>query len=427
VRFVTRGLVVSFFLGAQLLLWLLGWLALLITFRGKARRQQWFAARLLALFKNLGATFIKVGQIMSTRPDLLPPHVTRALEKLQDQVGAFGYRHVERAFLDELGKPPDELFDSFDREPIASASVAQVHKATLPDGTAVAVKVRRPSLEHIVSFDLSVMRLFAWIISIVPSFRLLAPVQSVDEFGKAIRMQIDFTIEAENNRRFHENFGDDGDVTFPVLVPDLCTKRILTMSFIDGVKVLDFDPAISDPKRLAKIGFSTLLKMVFADGFVHADLHPGNIFVTPDDRVVMLDLGLVAELDDFHRRMFAQFFTGWATGDAKLMARIMVEFSPSANCPDYQAFESDVTEFVAKYWGKQLGEVQTSQVAFDMMNILRRHRVRVNPTFTMVNIAIAVTEGIGKQLAPELDIMTEAVPFFAQVNVGANLIDEPAS
>lgn len=410
---------VTFYLGKQFGWWLFGWLWLLLGFRGVARRQAWFATRLLELMRDLGATFIKVGQIMSTRPDLLPPHIIHALEKLQDQVGAFAYWHVERQFVDDFGKPPGEIFASFSREPIASASVAQVHRAELEDGTVVAVKVRRPRLEHIVRFDLAVMRMFAWFISLVPSLRLLAPVESVDEFAKAIQMQIDFTIEADNNRRFHENFAAFPDVDFPRLIPELCTARILTMTFIDGVKVLDFKPEISDPKRLARLGFQTLLKMVFEDGFVHADLHPGNIFVTDDDQVVILDLGLTAELDDTYRRVFAQYFAAWATGDAKTMARIMVEFSPSAKVPDYGAFEAEIVEFIGRYWGKALGEVQTSQVAFDMMNILRRHRIRVNATFTMVNIAIAVTEGIGKQLAPDLDIMTEAVPFFARVPLGA--------
>jgi ubiquinone biosynthesis protein len=249
----------------------------------------------------------------------------------------------------------------------------------------------------------------------------MAPVESVDEFGKAIHAQIDLTIEAANNRRFRALFAGNAEVRFPELVPEYCSARVLTMEYIEGRKVLDYDPAISDPKRLAGVGFRTLLKMVFADGFVHADLHPGNIFVTADDQVVILDLGLVAELDDFHRRIFAQYFAAWATGDAKTMAKIMVEFSPSAKVRDHAAFEADVVAFVARYWGKPLGEVQASQVAFDMMNILRRHRVRANATFTMVNIAIAVTEGIGKQLAPQLDLMIEALPFFARLQAAARL------
>jgi len=421
-RFVGRGLWVALLLLFHAIVWFVGWLGLLLSFRGKAARQNWFAARLASLLVGLGATFVKVGQIMSTRPDLFPPHVIRALEKLQDDVGGFSVAHVERTFLEDFGKTPAQTFREFDAAPIASASVAQVHRAVLPDGREVAVKVRRPRIEQIVSFDLTVMRLVARVISVIPSVRLLAPVESVDEFGRAIRMQIDLSIEASNNHRFHENFAGNRDVAFPDLVPALCSTRVLTMTFVRGVKVLDAPrKTTADPSRLAKIGFRTLLQMVFQDGFVHADLHPGNILVDADGIVHILDLGLTAELDEDHRRAFARYFASWAQGDGKTMARLMSELSPSSTVKDYPKYEAEVCEFTAKYLGKALGEVAVSEVAFDMMNILRRHRVRVNATFTMCNIAIAVTEGIGKQLDPKLDLLQEALPFFVQLQARARL------
>jgi ubiquinone biosynthesis protein len=157
-RFTGRGLWIALLLLGHGLLWFVGWLALFVSFRGKAARQAWFGRRLAALLIGLGATFVKVGQIMSTRPDLFPPHIIGALTRLQDDVGAFAWRHVERAFREDFGKGPDELFARFDRAPVASASVAQVHKAALADGTEVAVKVRRPGLPELVAFDLTVMR-----------------------------------------------------------------------------------------------------------------------------------------------------------------------------------------------------------------------------------------------------------------------------
>lgn len=424
--FVVRGVKVTILVTLHVVVWLVGWIFLLLTLRAKTTRQSWFGRRLAVLFVDLGATFVKLGQIMSTRPDLFPPHVIAALAKLQDDVGAFAYRHIERTFVEEFGKTPDELFVNFERRPIASASVAQVHRASLADGTDVAVKVRRPGLEHIVAFDFRVMGWFARAMCIVPSARLFAPVESVAQFARAIRMQIDLSIEADNNRRFHHNFANKPDVAFPVLVDDMCTKRVLTMSFVDGVKILDHQRVETDPTRLAKIGFHTLLKMVFEDGFVHADLHPGNMLIVPgtdeiaagdytNARVAILDLGLVAELDQTHRVAFARYFAGWAQGNGKIMAKLMYELSPSTHVADYDGYEADISAFVKKYYGKALGEVQVSKVAFDMMNILRKHRVRVNPTFTMCNIAIAVTEGIGKQLDASLDLMNEAIPFFMKL------------
>jgi ubiquinone biosynthesis protein len=414
--FLARAATIAFFLMWHFVRWFAVWLAMIVGARGQVRRRAWFGECLLGLFRDLGATFIKVGQIMSTRPDLLPPWVIDALEKLQDQVGPFEYEHVQRTLLEDFGRPPEELFEELARDPIASASVSQVHRARLHDGRIVAVKVRRPRIDEIVGFDLAVMRLFATLLTwIKPSTRLLAPGEAVDEFGRGIAMQLDFEIEAANSARFRKNFAGDPDVIFPELVPELCSKRVLTMDYIDGVKVLQFRKTSHDPTRLARIGFRILLKMIFEDGFVHADLHPGNIFITPEGKVAILDLGLVGELDDFNRRHFARYFAAWAQGDGRTMARIMVDLSPAPeSVPDRARFEAAVEDFVKRWWGKRIGEVQIGVVVYDMMQILRKNRVRVNATFTLVNIAIAVTEGIGKQLDPSLDLMQEALPFFAR-------------
>jgi ubiquinone biosynthesis protein len=415
-RIAGRAATIAFFVAWHFVRWVVVWLCLLATLSPRTRRQTWFGDCLVALFCDLGATFIKMGQIMSTRPDLFPPHVIRALERLQDQVGPFAYEHVQTTLYEDFGRYVEDLFEDFDKEPIASASVAQVHKARLHDGRVVAVKVRRPKIEPIVTFDLSVMQLVAQVMSLLPSIRLLAPKESLGEFGRGIYLQLDFTIEARNNLRFRAMFEEDPDVVFPTLVPELCSKRVLTMEYIDGTKILQFRKTPHDPTRLARIGFRVLLKMIFEDGFVHADLHPGNIFVTTDGKVALLDLGRVGELDDFHRRHFARYFAAWAQADGKTMARIMADLMPAGArpIPDPALFEQAVCEFVQRYWGKKIGEVQIGLVVFDMLQILRRHRVRVNATFTLVNIAIAVTEGIGKQLDPSLDLMREALPFFAK-------------
>lgn len=414
---ILRGLWVAAIMIALGLIWFLGWIGLLVTLRPRAVRRRWFASRLAQLLVALGATFVKVGQIMSTRPDLFPPHVIAALTRLQDDVGAFAWRHVERSIAEDFGAPIDTLFARFDRTPIASASVAQVHRAALPDGREVAVKVRRPRLPDVVRFDLAAMVAVAWVMERIPSIALLAPVDSVREFGRAIRAQIDLSIEAANNRRFAAAFAGDPDVRFPDLVPALCSPRVLTMEWIDGVKVLDAPRVLgADAGRLARIGFKTLLKMCFADGFVHADLHPGNILVDRRTHVVVLiDLGMVAELDDHHRRGFARFFAAWAAADGDTMAALTREMSPSPRIRDYAAFAADMRAFAARYANKSLGEVDGARVAFDALGVMRRHRVRVNPGLTVCNIAIAVTEGIGKQLDPGIDLMKEALPFFAQL------------
>jgi ubiquinone biosynthesis protein len=415
-RLVARALVIGVLFAKHGTRFCLGWLALWLRRSGRARRQAWLGRVVVDLFKQLGATFIKVGQIMSTRPDLIPEYVSNALAELQDHVGPFPFEDVVRSVEADLGRPLGAIYAEFAPVPIASASVAQVHKARLPDGRIVAVKVRRPDVVEICTFDLVVMRLWARFISLIPSISTLSPIETLEEFGRAVFAQLDFRIEARNNRRFRSNFKGHADVVFPEVVDALSSERILTMSYITGTKILSTRSTRSDPKRVARLGLATLMKMIFEDGFVHADLHPGNIFITPDDKLALLDLGLVGELDEPHRKGFSRLFAAWAQRDGDGMARVIHQLSSGGDqAADPERFErlrAAIIEFVGRYWGQRLGDVQVGRVLLDLLAIMRRHRVRVNASFTIVNIAIAVTEGIGKQLDPELDLMQEALPYF---------------
>jgi ubiquinone biosynthesis protein len=413
-RLLLRALTILVLFIQQGLRWLAGWLWLVISFAGRKRRQAWFARCVLDLFRQLGATFIKVGQIMSTRPDLLPEHITHALVHLQDDVGPFPFSHVVRTIEEDLHRPLREIFTEFAAVPLASASVAQVHKARLPDGRVVAVKVRRPNLVELCTFDLAVMRAVAHWLGKLPPLVPVDPESAVEEFGRAVFAQLDFCIEARNNQRFRHNFRDEHEVVFPEVLTELSSERILCMSFVEGTKILAIGQTHSDPKRIARLGMHALMKMIFEDGFVHADLHPGNIFITTDDRVALLDLGLVGEIDPIHRAALARFFAAWAQRDGDTMAKQMYSLSTSHadDQKTYDAFRASVIAFMVRYWGQRLADVQVGKVLIDMLGILRRHRIRMTPAFTIVNIAIAVTEGIGKQLDPDLDIMAEAIPFF---------------
>lgn len=411
-----RAAAIAFVLLKHAVRWWVGWLGLVIRAAGRDRRKAWFADVVLESFRELGVTFIKVGQIMSTRPDLIPVPITRALERLQDDVGPFAFEQAVRSIEEDFGRPAHEIFAELAPVPIASASVAQVHKARLPDGRLVALKIRRPHVIELCTFDLAVMRALARALEVIPALRAFSPAAAVDEFGRAIFDQLDFTIEARNNRRFRKNFAGHSDVVFPTLVDELCSERVLTMTFIEGTKILATRGTRDDAPRIARLGLQVLLKMVFEDGFVHADLHPGNIFITPEGRIALIDLGLVGILDDPHRMAFSRFFTAWAKRDGDEMAHLMYSISANAGAPpDPEAFEryrAAIIDFVGRYWGQRLGDVQLGKVLLDLFGILRRHHIRVNASFTIVNIAIAVTEGIGKQLDPTLDLMAEALPYF---------------
>jgi ubiquinone biosynthesis protein len=412
-RLLQRALIIAALVLGQGARWLVGWLVLMLTMSGPARRRKWFGHCLLDLFRHLGATFIKVGQIMSTRPDLVPEHITQALAHLQDDVGPFPYEAVARTILEDLGRPVEQIFVEFSVRPIASASVAQVHKARLPDGRVVAVKVRRPDVLEICAFDLAVMKYAARLIGRLPSMVAVAPESSVDQFARAIYAQLDFRIEASNNRRFRENFKNDPDVVFPEVYGEYSSERILCMTHIEGSKILDPQARPGDPKRIARLGLRALMKMIFEDGFVHADLHPGNIFVLEHDRIAIVDMGLVGELDPPHRATFSRFFAAWAGRDADTMAHLLhsLAINPATDEQAYQSFRTDIVEFMGRTWGQRMAEVHPGKLLLDMLGMLRKHRIRMAPAFTIVNIAIAVTEGIGRQLDPDLDLMAEAVPF----------------
>jgi ubiquinone biosynthesis protein len=410
-RLLQRALTIGALVIGQGLRWFLGWLILRLAFAGPARRRAWFGQCLLDLFRHLGATFIKVGQIMSTRPDLVPDHITAALAHLQDDVGPFPYEAVVHTIAEDLGRPVERIFAEFAPRPIASASVAQVHKARLHDGRVVAVKVRRPDVVEICTFDLAVMRKVAWLLTQIPSLAAVSPQSSIEQFGRAIHEQLDFRIEARNNRRFRENFHEVPDVVFPEVFAEYSSERILCMTYIEGTKILDTPRASAEGKHIARLGLRALLKMIFEDGFVHADLHPGNIFVLAGQRIAMVDLGLVGELDGPHRAAFSRFLAAWAQGDADTVAQLLYSLALNPSRERFEGFRAALGDLMARTSVHRMAEVHPGKVLLDMLGLLRRHRVRMAPAFTIVNIAIAVTEGIGRQLDPDLDLMAEAIPF----------------
>ncbi len=357
--------------------------------------------------ERLGATFIKFGQILSTRPDLLPPGYIKGLSRLQDQVAPEPFDAISKVLSAEL--PPD-AFAELDPTPVASASVAQVHRARLHDGTVVAVKVQRPGVARRIIGDVAILGFFARVLHIVPSFRPLLLPGAVAEFGAALEGQLDFRIEASNNRRFAVNFKDMPGVSVPPLVDGLCTGRVLTMHFIEGVKANACDAVGGDRKRLARLGADTILKMVFSDGFVHADLHPGNIIFTPDGGLVLIDLGMVAEIRPELMRPWLETFMALGQQNGAEVARLLYVHAPHVGKVDYPRYLAECVAWFDRFAGKPLGEIETSVIISGVMNILRRHRVRVDPRFTTVHVALLVAEGLGKELDPELDIIQLALP-----------------
>jgi len=375
-----------------------------------------FGATMVSLANRLGATFIKVGQIASTRGDLLPAPIVDELATLRDQVPPFAFEEVRSTVERELGGPLERHFELFDRMPVAAASVAQVHRAVLAsDGREVAVKVRRPDIVEKVRLDRRILVVAARVLeSLVPSLRLISLTEAVEGFCDAVERQVHLLGEAENNRRFTANFADDPEVHFPVLVPALCSDAVLTMEFVHGVHERDLESSGVDVRRVVETGMRCVCRMVFSHGFVHADLHPGNLRFVPPGTVVLLDLGLVGEITDEDRIVAVRLFHALATGDGATVARLFYDNAPYRNVPDYAAYEREIVAYCDNVRSRGLANLQVTLEIGRIFDILRRHRVHARSHMTMVNLALMTAEGLGKRLAPDLSLTQASLPYLME-------------
>lgn len=375
---------------------------------------------LVRVCTRLGATFIKVGQIASTRADLLPRPLVEELAALQDRVPPFPAATARALIGRELGQPVEALYAEFEDEPVAAASVAQVHRARLRSGELVAVKVRRPDIIDKVRHDRAILLALARAGErVVPSLRLVSLGSAMAIFCDAVEEQLHFTNEAANNARFQANFAADPDVDFPRLHPALCSDGVITMEFIEGVREVDLDAHPIDVTGVVTAGMRCVCRMIFSHGFVHADLHAGNLRFFPPARVVLLDLGLVGRLNDEDRLGVAATLFAFASGDGRTVARLFYDGAPYRATPDYAAYEREVVEVVESLHRRGIGSMQITVEIGRLFDILRRHHIHARTHMTMVNLALMAAEGLGKRLAPELSLSDEALPYLVEALQGA--------
>lgn len=366
--------------------------------RAVARFNGWALRRTM---ETLGASFIKMGQVMSTRPDLLAPETIDQLKHLQDKLPAFSFAKVQRTIEEDTGRPLAETFSEFDQRPVAAASVAQVHRARLADGREVAVKVLRPNVRRQVERDGALLLFGAKVLALHPRLKRSDPVGHTQHFVDAIRDQTDLRIEAANYRKFHDNFARWDRVKFPeVLTP--ATERVLTMEFIRGTKI-DAQP---DDKKLplAEVVRRCMFQMCFEDGFLHADMHPGNMLVDDDGRLVLFDVGLAKHL---HEDVLIQFIdmgkclTMGTPGD--LVAHLR-RFHTYMGDVDWDALSKDVEAFAIKFRAQSANDLDYGVLFNEMFAIGRRYHVRPVTDMTLVLVAMVTSQGIGKMLDPEVNV-----------------------
>jgi ubiquinone biosynthesis protein len=369
--------------------------------------------------EELGPTYIKLGQVLSTRPDLVPIEFITELSKLQDKVPPFPFRAVKKIIEEELKQPLEAFFDFFDEKPLASASIGQVHRARLKGGDEVAVKIQRPGIQKIIEVDLEIILHLATLMERhVEEMALHRPVKIVEEFARTLEKEIDYGIEAANTERFALNFLDDPHVYIPKVFRDVSTSRVLTAEFVEGIKVSEIDrldEAGLNRKLITDRGADALLKQLFDHGFFQADPHPGNIFVLPNNVVCLIDFGMVGAVNRKTRENFVDLIDSVVNKDAARTAEVFLNLTLWDKEPDLRAFETDVSDFMMKHLYKPLKDIEIGKLLHQLLELASRHRLRIPPDIFFMMKALSTVEGVARMLDPDFDMITKAKPFIKRI------------
>ncbi|MDA8239306.1 MAG: AarF/ABC1/UbiB kinase family protein [Nitrospiraceae bacterium] len=406
----------------------LGWLALELNFGmfipfhwgllGHPKRKKPYtqAEHIRMALEDMGTTFIKMGQILSTRPDLMPPDYIEQFSKLQDSVPPFPYDQAAEVIGREFGAPPEEIFKSFSREPLASASIGQVHAAVLRDDTPVVVKVQRPGVEELVEEDLDIISHAARYAALRSEFGSRYDIEGwVDEFAFTLRSELDYTREGRNAERIRGNFADDKRIYVPRIYWELTSKRVLTMEKVSGIKITDFesiDKAGYNRRRIAENAAHVALTMTYDHGFFHADPHPGNFFVLPHEVIGLIDYGMVGRLDDALRQAILRLFLALTHQDANRLAEEFMALGFARGPLRRHSLKRDLDHFIQQFYDKPLKDVVSSKGYNELFAIAYRHRLQLPSDLIMLFKVIAMSEGLGAQLDPEFRLLEFAGPYF---------------
>lgn len=371
--------------------------------------------RLAAALAELGPAFIKLGQMLSTRPDILPARYIASLSGLQDGAPVVATETIRAIIEQELGAPPETLFRDFSDTPLASASIGQAHAAVLLGGMSVVVKVRRPGVVEQVLEDLEIMQNLAhragrqW--ASLADFNIEGVAAS---FAATLRAELDYLSEARNAERFARNFAHDPTIHIPNIFWDTTTSRVLTMERIHGLRV--DDPLVAalpagEKDRLAGVAARATAKMVFEDGFFHADPHPGNFFIEDTGSIGLIDFGMVGVVDDALRDRLGRLLLAFSRGDPGLICRALLEISDNAPTPDRVRFRQDVAHFVGLYQGRTLAEIRIAPLISEMLALLHHHRIQLPGEMALVAKTVIMTEGMGAALDPGFNLGEVVKPF----------------
>ncbi len=393
------------------------------------------AVHLRQAFEELGATFVKLGQVLSTRSDLLPPEYIAELSKLQDAVPPVPYAQVVEVLQEELGREAQELFAELDPEPLAAASIGQVHAARLPNGEPVVVKVQRPGVAEAIEQDLAILLDLARLITEHTGFgRDYDVLALAQEFAFNLRCELNYVREGENAERFRRMFQGDPDVCIPRIHWPYTTERVLVMDRVTGIKITDLEglaQAGLDRRRLAANFVRLMLEEMFVHGFFHADPHPGNLYVLEDGRIGLIDFGMIGRLDESLQEGLSRLFLAVAKGHSDRVLDEMLFLGMLRRKVNSQALRRDLDHMIACYAHRSAQEIAASNLFAEMMALARRHRLRMPADLVLMARAMAISEGIGLQLDPEFQFVPFSTPYLEQywlhrhspLRVGEKVVD----
>jgi ubiquinone biosynthesis protein len=374
--------------------------------------------RIRLALEELGPTFIKMGQILSTRPDLVSPEIITELKKLQYSVHFVSADIIRKIVETELGRPISEVFDSFDDEPLAAASLAQVHRAVLK-GKHVVLKVQRPNILETAETDIEIMRSLAALAErYSPTLHLINPVGIVEEFAQQINKELDFLMEAHNALRFAQNFAQDKSIHVPKIYLDFCSKRLVTMEFLDGINIAETRRLVDekyDLRRISSRGATVGFKAIFQYGFFHADPHPGNVLVLPGDVIGLVDFGMMATMSMRDRERLAKLVYFISMRDDKQVARALNELMESEDVIPAEELEPAMSAIIREYGDLPTRELRLANMLFAMIRAIIAHGGTLRPQLLWITKSIAVQEEIARSLNADFSLMEVGRPYAQKV------------
>jgi len=371
--------------------------------------------------EELGPTFIKFGQILSTRPDVVPHDFIIEFLKLQDSVKPFPFKDAVKVIEAQFGLPVSELFSSMEETPVAAASVAQVHKAVTRDGQEVMVKVQRPGIDKTIETDIAILGYLARLAEkYMPESRLYDPPGIVEEFSAVIRREMDFTLEASYMEKFRENFSGDGRVMVPKVFWECTGKKVLTMERVAGIKVdkvASLKEAGIDTEEVAHVIADVFFKQVFEFGLFHGDLHSGNIFVVSQDRIALVDFGIVGRIGQEMKQNLADILIGLATQDFDLTIKVYQRMGILPEGIDRASFEREYYDIILHYFGRPFKYVKIGELLLDYIRLAARYDITLPRELLLFDKCIIELEGLAKVLYPDVNLLDESEPYARKLYV----------